>query len=82
VSFRQFASQFCSRTGIGFATAKRFADEGAHVFITGRRVPELRSAAKEIGGNVTTIDGDIANLDDLGRVIDTTFDTNADRQFP
>jgi NAD(P)-dependent dehydrogenase (short-subunit alcohol dehydrogenase family) len=56
--------------GIGLATAKRFADEGAHVFITGRRVPELEKAADEIGGNVTAIEGDIAKLDDLDRLFD------------
>jgi NAD(P)-dependent dehydrogenase (short-subunit alcohol dehydrogenase family) len=57
--------------GIGFATAKRFADDGAHVFITGRRAPELEKAAVEIGGNVTPIEGDVADLEDLDRVFDT-----------
>ena len=38
-------------TGIGLATAKRFVDEGAYVFITGRREPELNAAVKEIGAN-------------------------------
>jgi NADP-dependent 3-hydroxy acid dehydrogenase YdfG len=36
-------------SGIGFATARRFVDEGAYVFITGRREPELTKAVKEIG---------------------------------
>ncbi|PSL29122.1 SDR family NAD(P)-dependent oxidoreductase [Chitinophaga ginsengisoli] len=52
-------------SGIGLATAKKFVDEGAYVFITGRRLAELEKAAKEIGSNVTTVQGDIANLDDL-----------------
>jgi len=39
-------------SGIGFATAKRFVDEGAYVFITGRREKELEEAVKAIGSNV------------------------------
>jgi len=39
-------------TGIGFATARQFVNEGAYVFITGRREPELAAAVKEIGRNV------------------------------
>jgi NAD(P)-dependent dehydrogenase (short-subunit alcohol dehydrogenase family) len=38
-------------TGIGLATATRFVEEGAYVFITGRREPELKAAVKEIGAN-------------------------------
>jgi NAD(P)-dependent dehydrogenase (short-subunit alcohol dehydrogenase family) len=49
-------------TGIGFATAKRFVDEGAYVFITGRRDRELAAAAKEIGRNVTGIQSDVSSL--------------------
>jgi NAD(P)-dependent dehydrogenase (short-subunit alcohol dehydrogenase family) len=52
-------------SGIGLATAKQFVNEGAYVFITGRRVSELTSAVKEIGKNVTGIQGDVSNLDDL-----------------
>jgi NAD(P)-dependent dehydrogenase (short-subunit alcohol dehydrogenase family) len=52
-------------SGIGLTTAKQFVTEGAYVFITGRRDPELDSAVKEIGKNVTSIQGDISNLDDL-----------------
>ena len=55
-------------SGIGLATAKRFASEGAYVFITGRRAPELAAAVKEIGRNVTGVQGDVANLDDLDRL--------------
>jgi NAD(P)-dependent dehydrogenase (short-subunit alcohol dehydrogenase family) len=57
-------------TGIGLATAERFAREGAHVFITGRRQPELDAAVKRIGSNVTGIQGDAANLADLDRLYD------------
>jgi NAD(P)-dependent dehydrogenase (short-subunit alcohol dehydrogenase family) len=52
-------------SGIGLATAKRFVDEGAYVFITGRRDRELAAAAKEIGRNVTGIQSDVSNLADL-----------------
>jgi NAD(P)-dependent dehydrogenase (short-subunit alcohol dehydrogenase family) len=52
-------------SGIGLATAKRFVTEGAYVFITGRRKPELDAAAKEIGSNVTGVQGDVWNLGDL-----------------
>src|ERR1700726_4106982 len=55
-------------SGIGLATAKRFVAEGAQVFITGRRPAELEAAEKEIGGNVTGIQGDVAKLADLDRV--------------
>jgi NAD(P)-dependent dehydrogenase (short-subunit alcohol dehydrogenase family) len=54
--------------GIGLATAKLFVDEGAFVFITGRREPELNAAVKEIGENVTGVQGDVANLHDLDRL--------------
>ena len=55
-------------SGIGLATAKRFVDEGAYVFITGRREPELAAAVKEIGRNVNGVQGDVSNLDDLDRL--------------
>jgi len=55
-------------SGIGLATAKRFVNEGAYVFITGRRAPELAAAVKEIGRNVTGVQGDVSNLDDLDRL--------------
>src|SRR6266403_955277 len=54
--------------GIGLATAKQFVNEGAYVFITGRRDPELAAAIKEIGRNVTGVQGDVANLGDLDRL--------------
>jgi len=55
-------------SGIGLATAKRFVKEGAYVFITGRRQAELDKAVAEIGGNVTAVQGDVSNLDDLDRL--------------
>jgi len=55
-------------SGIGLATAKRFVDEGAHVVITGRREKELEEAAISIGGNVTTVAGDVTRLEDLDRL--------------
>jgi NAD(P)-dependent dehydrogenase (short-subunit alcohol dehydrogenase family) len=57
--------------GIGLATAKLFAAEGAYVFITGRRQKELDDAVKEIGDNVTGVQGDVANLADLDRLYET-----------
>lgn len=54
--------------GIGLATAKRFVSEGAYVFITGRRKAELTAAAKEIARNVTAVQGDVSNVDDLDRL--------------
>jgi NAD(P)-dependent dehydrogenase (short-subunit alcohol dehydrogenase family) len=55
-------------SGIGLATAKQFVNEGAHVFITGRRNAELAAAVKDIGRNVTCVQGDVSNLDDLDRL--------------
>jgi NAD(P)-dependent dehydrogenase (short-subunit alcohol dehydrogenase family) len=53
---------------IGLAVAKRFVNEGAFVFITGRRQAELDKAAKEIGTNVITVRSDVSKLDDLDRL--------------
>ncbi len=58
-------------TGIGFATAKRFVDEGAFVFITGRRQKELDEAVKAIDRNVVGIRGDVSKLQDLDRLYET-----------
>src|SRR5438445_4448813 len=55
-------------SGIGLATAKQFVHEGAYVFITGRREPELARAVKEIGINVTGVQGDVSSLVDLDRL--------------
>jgi NAD(P)-dependent dehydrogenase (short-subunit alcohol dehydrogenase family) len=58
-------------SGIGLSTAQRLANEGAHVFITGRRQSELDAAVKLIGKNVTAVQGDVANLADLDRLYAT-----------
>jgi NAD(P)-dependent dehydrogenase (short-subunit alcohol dehydrogenase family) len=55
-------------SGIGLATAKQFVNEGAYVFITGRRDAELTAAVKEIGRNVTGVQGDVSDLADLDRL--------------
>jgi len=55
-------------SGIGLATAKQFVNEGAYVFITGRRDAELAAALKEIGRNVTGVRGDVSKLGDLDRL--------------
>ena len=52
-------------SGIALATAKLFVDEGAYVFITGRRKSQLEEAVKAIGRNVTGVQGDASNLEDL-----------------
>ncbi|MEV4389095.1 SDR family oxidoreductase [Micromonospora sp. NPDC049580] len=56
-------------TGIGLATARRFAAEGAYVFVTGRRKGPLDEAVASIGANATGIVSDVGNLDDLDRVM-------------
>ncbi|MCX5340001.1 SDR family NAD(P)-dependent oxidoreductase [Streptomyces atratus] len=58
-------------TGIGLATAKLFVREGAHVFITGRRQKELDEAVRAIGGNVSGVQGDVAEPADLDRLYET-----------
>jgi NAD(P)-dependent dehydrogenase (short-subunit alcohol dehydrogenase family) len=58
-------------SGIGLATAQRFVEEGAYVFITGRRQGELDAAVNQIGKNVTGVQGDVSNLEDLDRLYAT-----------
>ncbi len=58
-------------SGIGLATAKRFSELGAAVYVTGRREAELAAAVKAIGGDVTGVQGDASKLADL----DTLYDT-------
>jgi NAD(P)-dependent dehydrogenase (short-subunit alcohol dehydrogenase family) len=55
-------------SGIGLATAQQFVNEGAYVFITGRRDAELAAAVKDIGRNVSGVQGDVSNLGDLDRL--------------
>ena len=58
-------------SGMALATAKLFVEEGAFVFITGRRKEKLDEAVKLIGRNVTGVQGDAANLADLDRLYET-----------
>lgn len=58
-------------TGMALAGARLFVDEGAHVFIQGRRQEALDEAVKLIGRNVTAVQGDAADLDDLDRLYET-----------
>jgi NAD(P)-dependent dehydrogenase (short-subunit alcohol dehydrogenase family) len=55
-------------SGIGLATAKRFVLEGAYVFITGRTQSKLDAAVKQVGSNVTGVQGDVSKLADLDRL--------------
>jgi NAD(P)-dependent dehydrogenase (short-subunit alcohol dehydrogenase family) len=57
-------------SGMALAGAKLFVDEGAHVFITGRRKDAVDQAVESIGRNVTGVQGDSADLDDLDRLFD------------
>jgi NAD(P)-dependent dehydrogenase (short-subunit alcohol dehydrogenase family) len=57
--------------GIGLATARRFVLEGAYVYITGRSSRELDAAVRQIGKNVTAIQGDVSQLADLDRLYAT-----------
>jgi len=57
-------------SGMALATAKLFVNEGAYVFITGRRKSELDAAVKAIGRNVTGVQGDAAKLADLDRLFE------------
>src|ERR1700746_639655 len=55
-------------SGIGLAAANALAKEGAHVYVTGRREPELRTAVQQIGRNATGGRGDVSNAQDLDRL--------------
>ena len=57
-----------ANSGIGLATARRFAREGARVFMTGRRQADLDRAVAEVGEKARGITGDVANLADLDRL--------------
>jgi len=57
-----------ANSGIGLATAKRFAAEGARVFMTGRRRKELETAVVEVGHDARGVPGDVANPADLDRL--------------
>jgi NAD(P)-dependent dehydrogenase (short-subunit alcohol dehydrogenase family) len=55
-------------SGLALASARLFVEEGAYLFITGRRQPQLDEAVKSIGRNVTGVQGDAGNLADLDRL--------------
>ena len=55
-------------SGIGLATAQRFVDEGAYVYITGRRADELDRAVSMLNGQAAGVQGDVSNLADLDRL--------------
>lgn len=59
-----------ANSGIGLASARRFAHEGAHVFMTGRRQAELDRAVAEVGHGACGVQGDVASLPDLDRLYD------------
>ncbi|HUK91147.1 MAG TPA: SDR family oxidoreductase [Blastocatellia bacterium] len=61
-------------SGLALAAAKLFVEEGAYVFITGRRQDQLDKAIKEIGANVTGVQGDAGNLADLDRLYQAVKD--------
>jgi NAD(P)-dependent dehydrogenase (short-subunit alcohol dehydrogenase family) len=61
-------------SGIGLATAQRFAQEGAYVFITGRRQSELDKAKALIGNDVTTVAGDASKNTDLDKLFATVLE--------
>ena len=58
-------------SGMALATAKLFVEEGAYVFITGRRQEQLDRAVKEIGSNVTGVRADSGNIEDLDQLFAT-----------
>jgi NAD(P)-dependent dehydrogenase (short-subunit alcohol dehydrogenase family) len=58
-------------SGIGLASAKLFVEQGAYVFITGRRQAELDQAIASIGKNVQAVQGDVSNMDDVDRIFET-----------
>lgn len=60
-----------ANSGIGLASARRFAEEGARVFLTGRRQAELDKAVAEVGHGARGVQGDVANLSDLDRLYET-----------
>lgn len=64
-------------SGIGLATAKKFASEGAYVFVTGRRQQELDKAVKAIGPRATGVQADMSQLADIDRLYDAVQQSHA-----
>jgi len=58
-------------SGIGRATTRRFVSEGTYVYITGRRQSELDAAVRQIGKNMTGVQGDVSQLADLDHLYAT-----------
>ena len=58
-------------SGMALATAKLFVEEGAYVFVTGRSQEKLDKAVKDIGKNVTGVQGNASNLSDLDRLFES-----------
>jgi NAD(P)-dependent dehydrogenase (short-subunit alcohol dehydrogenase family) len=58
-------------SGMALAGARLFVEEGAHVFITGRRKDAVDEAVELVGRNVTGVQADSADLDDLDRLFET-----------
>ena len=63
-----------ANSGIGLASAKRFASEGARVFMTGRRQAELDKAVAEVGHGARGVQGDVANMADLDQLYEIVRD--------
>ncbi|CAM4526545.1 SDR family NAD(P)-dependent oxidoreductase [Corallococcus exiguus] len=59
-----------SNGGIGFATARLFAEEGAHVYVNGRRREQVEVAVRRIGPNATPLPGDVSRAEDLRRMFE------------
>ncbi len=64
-------------SGIGLATARRFAAEGAWVYVTGRRQAELDAAVKAIGHGATGVQADVSKLGDIDRLYDAVQQRHA-----
>lgn len=58
-------------SGIGLATAEKFVEEGAFVFITGRDALKLQDAVKQIGRNVVALQGDVTRIEDIEKIFAT-----------
>ena len=71
-----------AESGIGLATAQRFVEEDAYVYITGRRQSELDAALRQIGKNITGVQSDVSNLADLDRLYSTVKAAERANRYP